>query len=92
MHMVPHVLCRCSPRSRATARDPCVPRPRCSGCWRFRSGFLFLFGCVMARGDARVAAYMMPGLLTTTLMSGTLFGVALPLVSNARTDCCAGCG
>jgi len=48
----------------------------------FPLGFLLLFGFVMARGDARVMAVMMPGLLTTTLMSGALFGVALPLVQQ----------
>jgi imidazolonepropionase-like amidohydrolase/ABC-type multidrug transport system permease subunit len=48
----------------------------------FPLGFLLLFGYVMARGDARVTAVMMPGLLTTTLMSGALFGVALPLVQQ----------
>jgi imidazolonepropionase-like amidohydrolase/ABC-type multidrug transport system permease subunit len=51
----------------------------------FPIGFLLLFGFVMARGDARVAAYLMPGLLTTTLMSGALFGVALPLVQQRET-------
>ena len=51
----------------------------------FPLGFLLLFGFVMARGDARVAAFMMPGLLTTTLMSGSLFGVALPLVQQRET-------
>ncbi len=51
----------------------------------FPVGFLLLFGFVMARGDARVAAYLMPGLLTTTLMSGALFGVALPLVQQRET-------
>ena len=48
----------------------------------FPIGFLFLFGFVMARGDARVMAVLMPGLLTTTLMSGGLFGVALPMVQQ----------
>ena len=48
----------------------------------FPLGFLLLFGFVMARGDARVMAFMMPGLLTTTLMSGSLFGVALPIVQQ----------
>ena len=48
----------------------------------FPLGFLLLFGFVMARGDARVMAVLMPGLLTTTLMSGALFGVALPLVQQ----------
>ena len=48
----------------------------------FPLGFLLLFGFVMARGDARVMAFMMPGLLTTTLMSGSLFGVAMPLVQQ----------
>jgi len=48
----------------------------------FPIGFLLLFGYVMARGDARVAAFMLPGLLTTTLMSAALFGVALPLVQQ----------
>jgi imidazolonepropionase-like amidohydrolase/ABC-type multidrug transport system permease subunit len=51
----------------------------------FPIGFLMLFGFVMARGDARVMAIMMPGLLTTTLMSGSLFGVALPLVQQRET-------
>jgi len=48
----------------------------------FPLGFLFLFGFVMARGDARVMAVLMPGLLTTTLLSGGLFGVALPMVQQ----------
>ncbi len=48
----------------------------------FPLGFLFLFGFVMARGDARVMAVLMPGLLTTTLLSGGLFGVALPMVQH----------
>ena len=48
----------------------------------FPLGFLLLFGFVMARSDARVMAFMMPGLLTTTLMSGSLFGVAFPLVQQ----------
>ena len=30
-------------------------------------------------------AFLMPGLLTTTLMSGALFGVALPLVQQRET-------
>ena len=49
----------------------------------FPLGFLLLFGFVMARGDARAMAVLMPGLLTTTLMSGSLFGVALPLAGVA---------
>ena len=51
----------------------------------FPLGFLLLYGFVMARGDARVMAFMMPGLLTTTLMSGSLFGVTLPLVQQRET-------
>jgi imidazolonepropionase-like amidohydrolase/ABC-type multidrug transport system permease subunit len=51
----------------------------------FPLGFLLLFGYVMARGDARVMAIMLPGLLTTTLMSGALFGVSLPLVVQRET-------
>jgi imidazolonepropionase-like amidohydrolase/ABC-type multidrug transport system permease subunit len=51
----------------------------------FPIGFLLLFGFVMARGDARVAAFLLPGLLTTTLMSGSLFGIALPLVQQRET-------
>ena len=35
----------------------------------FPVGFLLLFGFVMARGDARVTTVLLPGLLTTTLMS-----------------------
>jgi imidazolonepropionase-like amidohydrolase/ABC-type multidrug transport system permease subunit len=48
----------------------------------FPVGFLLLFGFVMARGDARVTTMMMPGLLTTTLLSGSLFGLAFPLVQQ----------
>jgi imidazolonepropionase-like amidohydrolase/ABC-type multidrug transport system permease subunit len=51
----------------------------------FPIGFLLLFGFVMARGDARMTALMMPGLLTTTLMSASLFGIALPLVQQRET-------
>ncbi len=51
----------------------------------FPIGFLLLFGFVMARGDGRVTAILMPGLLTTTLMSGALFGVALPLVQQRES-------
>lgn len=51
----------------------------------FPFGFLLLFGYVMARGDARVTAFLLPGLLTTTLMSGGLFGVALPLVQQRES-------
>jgi imidazolonepropionase-like amidohydrolase/ABC-type multidrug transport system permease subunit len=51
----------------------------------FPLGFLLLYGFVMARGDARIMAVMMPGLLTTTLMSGSLFGVTLPLVQQRET-------
>jgi imidazolonepropionase-like amidohydrolase/ABC-type multidrug transport system permease subunit len=61
-----------------------IRRSRMSLFWMtaFPLGFLLLFGFVMARGDGRVMAIMMPGLLTTTLMSGSLFGVALPLVQQ----------
>jgi ABC-2 type transport system permease protein len=48
----------------------------------FPVGFLLLFGFVMARGDSRVTTIMLPGLLTTTLLSGSLFGLALPLVQQ----------
>jgi imidazolonepropionase-like amidohydrolase/ABC-type multidrug transport system permease subunit len=48
----------------------------------FPVGFLFLFGFVMARGDARVTTILLPGLLTTTLMSASLFGLALPMVQQ----------
>ena len=48
----------------------------------FPVGFLLLFGFVMARGDGRVTTIMMPGLLTTTLLSGSLFGLAFPLVQQ----------
>ncbi|MEO7158583.1 MAG: ABC transporter permease, partial [Vicinamibacterales bacterium] len=51
----------------------------------FPLGFLLLFGFVMARGEARVMAFMMPGLLTTTLLSGSLFGVAIPLVQQRES-------
>ena len=48
----------------------------------FPVGFLLLFGFVMARGDSRVTTMLLPGLLTTTLLSGSLFGLALPLVQQ----------
>jgi imidazolonepropionase-like amidohydrolase/ABC-type multidrug transport system permease subunit len=48
----------------------------------FPIGFLFLFGSVMARGDARVMAFMLPGLLTTTLTSSALFNTVFPLVQQ----------
>ena len=51
----------------------------------FPLGFLLLYGFVMARSDARVMAFMMPGLLTTTLLSGSLFGVMFPLVQQRET-------
>ena len=64
-----------------------VRRSRTALFWMtaFPLGFLLLFGYVMARGDGRVMAFMMPGLLTTTLMSGSLFGVAIPLVQQRET-------
>ncbi|MEO5761950.1 MAG: amidohydrolase family protein [Vicinamibacteria bacterium] len=51
----------------------------------FPLGFLFLFGSIMARGNARAATFMLPGLLTTMLISGSLFGVALPMVLARET-------
>jgi imidazolonepropionase-like amidohydrolase/ABC-type multidrug transport system permease subunit len=51
----------------------------------FPLGFLFLFGGIMARGNARAATFMMPGLLTTMLISGSLFGIALPMVLSRET-------
>src|SRR5262245_38077099 len=51
----------------------------------FPVGFLLLFGFVMARGDARVTTFMIPGLLTTTLLSGSLFGLAFPLVQQRES-------
>jgi ABC-2 type transport system permease protein len=36
-------------------------------------------------------AVLMPGLLTTTLMSGALFGVGLTLVQQRKPDCSAAC-
>jgi imidazolonepropionase-like amidohydrolase/ABC-type multidrug transport system permease subunit len=47
--------------------------------------FLFLFAGIMARGDARSATYMMPGLFTNMLLSGTLFAVAMRLVSERES-------
>lgn len=51
----------------------------------FPFGFLMLFGYVMARGDAKMTAFLLPGLLTTTLMSGGIFGLAIPLVMHRET-------
>jgi imidazolonepropionase-like amidohydrolase/ABC-type multidrug transport system permease subunit len=47
--------------------------------------FLFLFAGVMAKGDPRAATYMMPGLFTNMLLGGTLFAVAMRLVSERET-------
>ena len=51
----------------------------------FPLGFLFLFGGIMARGNPRAATYMLPGLLTTMLTSGSLFGIAIPMVLARET-------
>lgn len=51
----------------------------------FPLGFLFLFGGIMARGNPRAATFMMPGLLTTMLISGSLFGIAMPMVLARET-------
>ena len=51
----------------------------------FPLGFLFLFGGIMARGNPRAATFMMPGLLTTMLISGSLFGIAMPMVLSRET-------
>ena len=44
--------------------------------------FLLVFGTVMARGDARAATHMMPGLFTSILLAGTLFGLAVRLTAD----------
>jgi ABC-2 type transport system permease protein len=44
--------------------------------------FLLVFGFVFGRGDADDTRYVMPGLLTITILSGSLFGVTLRLVSE----------
>ncbi|MEO8501484.1 MAG: ABC transporter permease, partial [Vicinamibacteria bacterium] len=51
----------------------------------FPLGFLFLFGGIMARGNARAATFMLPGLLTTMLISGSLFGIVMPMVLSRET-------
>ncbi len=51
----------------------------------FPLGFLFLFGGIMARGNARAATFMLPGLLTIMLISGSLFGIAMPMVLSRET-------
>lgn len=51
----------------------------------FPLGFLYLFGGIMARGSARAATFMLPGLLTTMLISGSLFGIAMPMVLSRET-------
>jgi imidazolonepropionase-like amidohydrolase/ABC-type polysaccharide/polyol phosphate export permease len=51
----------------------------------FPLAFLFLFGGIMARGNARAATFMLPGLLTTMLISGSLFGIVMPLVLARQT-------
>ena len=51
----------------------------------FPLGFLFLFGGIMARGNPRAATYMLPGLLATMLTSGSLFGIAIPMVLARAT-------
>ena len=39
----------------------------------------------MARGNARAATFMLPGLLTTMLISGSLFGIVMPMVLARET-------
>jgi len=62
-------------------------RSRASLFWTlaFPLFFLFLFGSVMARGNARVATFMMPGLFTSMMVGSTLFAVAMRLVSERES-------
>jgi len=47
--------------------------------------FLFMFGFVFGRGSAEAASFLMPGLFTITLLSGSFFGVAMRMVTERET-------
>lgn len=42
--------------------------------------FLFVFGAVFGRGRPEGVSYLMPGLLTISVMTGSLFGVAFRMI------------
>jgi ABC-2 type transport system permease protein len=46
---------------------------------------LFFFGSVFGRGNAQAVARMMPGLFTSILLAGTLFGVSIRMVMERET-------
>ena len=47
--------------------------------------FLLIFGSVFGRGDPEQLDILMPGLLTITVISGSLFGVAIRMVTERET-------
>ena len=58
----------------------------------FPLGFLLLFGFVMARSNARVMAFMMPGLLDHDADVGLAVRCRLSARAAARDGhCCGGC-
>ena len=44
--------------------------------------FLLMFGYVFGRGDPEAARFVMPGLFTITIISGSVFGIAMRLVTE----------
>jgi len=51
----------------------------------FPQFFLFMFEFAFSGGTPRGATYLMPGLFTITLISGSFFGVALRMVTERET-------
>lgn len=47
--------------------------------------FLFIFGFGPGRGDPSIVSYIMPGLLTITILSGSFMGLSLRLVTERET-------
>ena len=44
--------------------------------------FLLMFGYVFGHGDPEAARFVMPGLFTITIISGSVFGIAMRLVTE----------
>ena len=44
--------------------------------------FLLMFGYVFGRGDPEGTRFIMPGLFTITIISGSVFGIAMRLVTE----------
>ena len=47
--------------------------------------FLLMFGFVFGRGNPEETRFVMPGLFTITIISGSMFGIAMRIVSERET-------